>query len=85
MVLVRVYGRNTELIIDRDAEIRNMELFHSAGCGPALLATFANGIAYEFVPGELPTVRDIRDTAYNQPIVQMMARCSEISIFFLLL
>ena len=66
MVLVRVYGRNTDALVDRDAEMRNMELLHSAGCGPPLLARFSNGIAYEFVPGAVPTVDMIADPGFNQ-------------------
>ncbi len=74
MVLVRVYGVNTEVIIDREAEIRNMKLFHASGCGPALLATFANGIAYEFVPGRIFDVDMAPDPKFNQPVVEMLAR-----------
>ena len=80
MVLVRVYGLNTEVIIDRDAEIRNMRLFHSAGCGPALLATFANGIAYEFVPGDILTVENVPDPAVNQGVIDMFAKMHRIKL-----
>ena len=55
MVLVRVYGAKTELIIDRNAEIRNMTVLNQVGCGCELYAQFANGLAYEFLPGEMYT------------------------------
>ena len=51
MVLVRVYGAKTELIIDRNAEIRNMTVLNEVGCGCELYAQFGNGLAYEFLPG----------------------------------
>lgn len=51
MVLVRIYGNNTDKIVDRKAEIENMQLFEQHGCGPGLLASFKNGLAYAFVPG----------------------------------
>ncbi len=80
MILVRVYGLKTDTIVDREAEIRNMKLLHSAGCGPALLARFANGIAYEFVPGRIPTVEQIADPAFNQLVVEMFARVHRLDV-----
>ena len=55
MVLVRVYGAKTELIIDRQAEIRNMLVLNKAGCGCQLYAKFNNGLAYEYLPGDIHT------------------------------
>ena len=61
MVLVRVYGQNTELIIDRAAELVNMVVLHAAGCSKPLYAKFKNGIAYGFVPGECLDEMTVRD------------------------
>jgi hypothetical protein len=55
MVLVRVYGAKTELIIDRNAEVRNMTVLNQVGCGCELYAQFSNGLAYEFLHGEMYT------------------------------
>lgn len=52
VILVRIYGKNTEVLIDRNKEIRNFKLLHSYGFAPRLLATFKNGLAYEFCSGE---------------------------------
>lgn len=51
VVLIRVYGNKTDLLIDREKEIENIKLLHSYGFAPTLYATFLNGLAYEFVPG----------------------------------
>lgn len=51
VVLIRVYGNKTDLLIDREKEIQNIKLLHSYGFAPSLYATFQNGLAYEFVPG----------------------------------
>jgi len=59
MVLVRCYGYKTDLLIDRDAEIRNMKLMHSHGVGAQLMATFNNGISYEFLKGETLTPESV--------------------------
>lgn len=80
MVLVRLYGLKTELIVDRAAEIRNMQLLHNNGLGPALLATFGNGIAYPFVPGDIATVDNITDPAVNQPIIETFAKMHKIEV-----
>jgi thiamine kinase-like enzyme len=51
MVLMKVYGRNTDKFIDRKAELRSMELFNKRGCGSKIYAAFKNGIAYAHIPG----------------------------------
>ncbi|XP_017483753.1 PREDICTED: ethanolamine kinase-like, partial [Rhagoletis zephyria] len=51
VALVRVYGNKTDLLIDRKAETRNIQLLHTYGFAPTLFATFKNGLVYDFVPG----------------------------------
>lgn len=51
VLLVRIYGNKTDLLIDRNAEKINIAFLHKHGLAPSLYATFKNGIAYEFVPG----------------------------------
>ncbi|ALC49248.1 eas [Drosophila busckii] len=51
VVLVRVYGNKTDLLIDRKAETQNFLLLHTYGLAPSLYATFKNGLVYEYVPG----------------------------------
>ena len=56
-VLVRVNGIGTEIIIDRDAEKKNMKILQKNGCGSELYAEFNNGISYEYLHGDtLPQV-----------------------------
>ncbi|XP_060741763.1 ethanolamine kinase 2 isoform X2 [Tachysurus vachellii] len=51
VVLVRVYGRMTELFVDRKKEMETLKLLHSYSCGPKLYCSFHNGICYEFLKG----------------------------------
>ncbi|XP_066481040.1 ethanolamine kinase 2 isoform X2 [Tiliqua scincoides] len=51
-VLVRVYGRKTELIVDRANELRNFQVLQDHGCAPNLYFTFENGYCYEFLQGK---------------------------------
>eukprot|EP00095_Tigriopus_kingsejongensis_P007899 snap_masked-scaffold132_size323655-processed-gene-0.3 protein:Tk07899 transcript:snap_masked-scaffold132_size323655-processed-gene-0.3-mRNA-1 annotation:"low quality protein: ethanolamine kinase 1" len=73
MVMVRCYGHHTDDMIDRQAEIRNMLAFHDAGCGPTLYATFANGVAYSFIPGTMLTPESIVKPQVSQMVLEMMA------------
>lgn len=51
VLLVRIYGNKTDLLIDRNAEKINIAFLHKHGLAPKLYATFKNGLVYEFVPG----------------------------------
>lgn len=52
-VLFRLYGKHTEAFISRDEEIATMKLLKRHELGPQLYCKFANGIAYEFLPGKI--------------------------------
>ncbi|XP_034444920.1 ethanolamine kinase 1 [Hippoglossus hippoglossus] len=63
-VLVRLYGRMTELYVNRNKEVEMFQVFHAHGCGPQIYCSFQNGICYEFVRG---TVLD--DELLRQPSI----------------
>ena len=68
MVLIRINGANTELFIDREAEIHNIQLLHAAGCARPLFARFANGIAYGFNPGTCLDKTNVRDPVISRSV-----------------
>uniref|UniRef100_A0A1B6CIE0 ethanolamine kinase n=2 Tax=Clastoptera arizonana TaxID=38151 RepID=A0A1B6CIE0_9HEMI len=72
-ILVRVYGHNTDLMIDRKAETRNFKLLQGAGYAPPLYATFTNGLAYKFVPGIVLTEDLVRSPKVYPMIARMVA------------
>lgn len=74
MVLVRVYGAKTELIIDRHSEIRNMLKLNAVGCGCQLYAKFANGLAYEFIPGHILSIATAKDESVYPKVAKAMAK-----------
>ena len=49
---MRVYGRGSEILIDRKQEVMNM-LALKAGMGPTVIARFINGIVYTYVAGNV--------------------------------
>lgn len=70
---MRVYGNNTEVLIDRNEEIKNIILLHSFGFAPELFATFNNGIAYEYSLGEQVTKSKIYEDKVWQQVAKRMA------------
>lgn len=73
IVLVRIYGRNTEVLIDRKREISNFKLLHSYGFAPRLLATFENGLVYEYCDGRPITKKQLFVEHVWRGIAQRMA------------
>ncbi|XP_057669731.1 ethanolamine kinase 1 [Diorhabda carinulata] len=72
-VLVRIYGRKTDLIIDRKAEKRNMILLNKAGIAPNLYASFTNGLTYRFLPGITLNNKSVRDPVISKLVARHMA------------
>ncbi|XP_042325528.1 ethanolamine kinase 1 isoform X1 [Sceloporus undulatus] len=52
VVLVRIYGNKTELLVDREEEVKSFRVLQAHGCAPKLYCTFSNGLCYEFMQGE---------------------------------
>nr|XP_057930821.1 ethanolamine kinase 2-like isoform X3 [Doryrhamphus excisus] len=63
-VLVRLYGKQTELFVDRQREVEMFQVFHAHGCGPEIYCSFQNGICYQFVEGTV-----LEDTLLYQPSI----------------
>jgi thiamine kinase-like enzyme len=50
-VILKIYGKNSDLIVDRQAEIRFMTFLAQFHISPSILLTFNNGFIYQYVPG----------------------------------
>ena len=74
-VLVRINGKGTEKIIDRDNEIKSINLLSSIKClnTAKLLAVFANGLCYEYLDGSTLDVETVRDPHIAKLIAIQMA------------
>merc|ERR1719150_1748992 len=51
--VIRIFGHGSELLVDRAEERHALQVLGQEGVSPKLLATFANGIICEFVPGQV--------------------------------
>ncbi|XP_076249307.1 ethanolamine kinase 1 isoform X2 [Calliopsis andreniformis] len=74
MVLVRVYGNKTDLLINRKDETRNIRILNRAGFTHSLYATFNNGLAYEFIQGTTLTTESVRNPDVYTLIAKKMAQ-----------
>ncbi|KAF8786911.1 ethanolamine kinase 1-like [Argiope bruennichi] len=73
-LLIRVYGEKTELFIDRNLEVRNMQMMCEAGLCAPLHCAFANGLCYGFSPGEVLDTKMVRDPDISKLIAGRLAR-----------
>uniref|UniRef100_A0A8C5UAS3 ethanolamine kinase n=1 Tax=Malurus cyaneus samueli TaxID=2593467 RepID=A0A8C5UAS3_9PASS len=73
-VLVRVYGRKTELLVDRETELRNFQVLRAHGCAPDLYCAFQNGLCYQFLPGIALGPDHVRDPCIFRLVAREMAR-----------
>ena len=51
VLLFRIYGEKTELLLDRALELENFSLLSDNGLAPKLFCTFKNGFCYAYQPG----------------------------------
>ncbi|EME48737.1 hypothetical protein DOTSEDRAFT_67687 [Dothistroma septosporum NZE10] len=66
-ILMRAYGKGTDVLIDRERELRAHNLLASRGLAPPLLARFDNGLLYRFIPGHVCSHKDLaRPEIYRQ-------------------
>ncbi|NXK69981.1 EKI2 kinase, partial [Sylvietta virens] len=73
-LLVRVYGRRTELLVDRETELRNFQVLRAHGCAPDLYCAFQNGLCYQFLPGIALGPHHVRDPHIFRLVAREMAR-----------
>jgi len=73
-VLVRMYGNQTELIIDRKMELENIDRCHKNGFGPRLFGAFKNGYVYEYFDGRPIPPEELHKCVWNAPLATEVAR-----------
>lgn len=76
VVLVRIYGNKTELLVDRENEVKSFRVLHAHRCAPHLYCTFNNGLCYEFLQGMALEPEDIR----SQPVFRLKNKTKKADI-----
>lgn len=73
ILLLRVYGKNLDSIIDRERELNVLVRLSQKNIGPKLLGIFSNGRIEQFLEGFLPLNKDsIRDEIISQILGRRM-------------
>lgn len=71
--LVRVYGHNTEVLIDREQEIMTIVCLSQEGLGSELFGRFNNGICYGFIRGKAFTPEDMQCPIKSKLVARKLA------------
>ncbi|XP_030071391.1 ethanolamine kinase 1 [Microcaecilia unicolor] len=74
VVLVRIYGNKTELLVDRDEELKSFRVLQAHGCAPQLYCTFSNGFCYEFMQGAALDPEHVCDPTIFRLIARQLAK-----------
>ncbi|KAK3775594.1 hypothetical protein RRG08_020782 [Elysia crispata] len=80
LVLVRVNGEGSGLIINREGEPEVMNALHAAGCAPPMFGLFNNGMAYGFFVGETLDEKSVRDPHIQRLIADEMVRMHQVNL-----
>ena len=67
------------MLIDRRAEAENIQILSKYNFAPKLYATFTNGLAYEFVPGNTLTADTIRLERIWKLVARKMAQMHKLN------
>ncbi|KAL5120281.1 hypothetical protein ACEQ8H_001839 [Pleosporales sp. CAS-2024a] len=59
-ILLRAYGKGTDVLIDRENETRAHSLLARHNLAPALYARFENGLLYKYIAGTVCAPADLR-------------------------
>ncbi|CAG8682149.1 13198_t:CDS:2 [Ambispora leptoticha] len=79
-VVIRVYGKDSHIFVDRGQEIRNLLVLSKAGLSTPLYAKFKNGLVYGFVPGKSLTLENLKDPFISAQIAKQLAKLHKVNI-----
>ncbi|MBA0578212.1 probable ethanolamine kinase isoform X2 [Gossypium raimondii] len=79
-VTVRLYGPNTEYVINRERELRAIKYLSAAGFGAKLLGVFGNGMVQSFINARTLTPADMRKPKLVSEIAKQLRRFHQVEI-----
>ncbi|XP_076919188.1 putative ethanolamine kinase [Bidens hawaiensis] len=79
-VTVRIYGPNTEYVINRDRELKAIVHLSAAGFGPKLLGTFENGMVQSFIHARTLDTSDMRKPKLAAEIAKQLKSFHQVDI-----
>ncbi|GLU09729.1 hypothetical protein SLE2022_265740 [Rubroshorea leprosula] len=79
-VTVRLYGPNTEYVIDRQRELKAIKYLSAAGFGAKLLGVFGNGMVQSFINARTLTPSDMRKPKLAAEIAKQLHKFHQAEI-----
>lgn len=80
IVLIRIYGAKTELIIDRAQELLNFHELAANNLAPPVYCTFNNGYCYKYIEGRVVVVDDMKNKIITKEIACKMAAIHSVKL-----
>ncbi|KAL5725307.1 ethanolamine kinase [Ranunculus cassubicifolius] len=80
LITVRLFGPNTEFVIDRERELMAIGHLSDAGFGAKLLASFGNGMVQSFINARTLSPEDMRKPKLAADIARQLRRFHEVEI-----
>lgn len=79
-LLIRVYGINSHVLIDRKQELLNLRVLANLLLAPQLYCRFNNGLVYGFVEGKVISVKQMGDVHIASLIAKTMATWHKVKL-----
>ncbi|XP_023745172.1 probable ethanolamine kinase [Lactuca sativa] len=79
-VTVRLYGPNTEYVIDRERELQALHHLSAAGFGPKLLGVFENGMVQSFIHARTLETKDMRNPKLAGEIAKQLNSFHQVKV-----
>ncbi|XP_062199169.1 probable ethanolamine kinase [Phragmites australis] len=79
-VTVRLYGPNTDLVIDRKRELQAIPYLSAAGFGARLLGIFENGVVQSFINARTLSPADMREPRIAAEIAKELYKFHQVNI-----
>ncbi|KAI7871207.1 kinase-like domain-containing protein [Spinellus fusiger] len=79
-VLVRAYGKGSELIIDRKQEIINIVTLSNQEMCPPLYGRFRNGLVYGYIKGRMASVDDLGTPRTARWVAKRLAKWHKVEL-----
>ena len=73
-VLLRAYGRDSSILIDREMEAKVHDLLAEREIAAPLFARFDNGLQYGYVPGRICEPGDVRKEAMWRAVARRLGQ-----------
>ncbi|CAN4127890.1 unnamed protein product [Withania somnifera] len=77
---VRLYGPNTEYVINRERELQAIQHLSAAGFGAKLLGVFGNGMVQSFIDARTLTPSDMKNPKLAAEIAKQLRKFHQVEI-----